>query len=143
MGWYACQEEGVEHSISFGDQGWPSKQVIDIPLTSLDSNKTYQVWVHVRQSEAYPYYNFYFLPKIIDPKGKRFQRTLAEAIFYDPKTGKPRAASGSSIKTHRYLIFDRLRFKEAGTYRLSLTQYMREDTLKGIVSIGVSLKPQP
>ena len=105
-----------------------------------DSLVNYALYVVVRQNNAYPFYNLYFSPSIMDGQGKIVQRGLAEAILYDPTTGKPKGAGFGDIYEKNFLVYPSLKFPKNGKYKIQLDQSMRVDTLAGMVSIGLRLE---
>jgi gliding motility-associated lipoprotein GldH len=82
----------------------------------------------------------YFSPSILDAKGTTIQKGLAEAILYDPKTGKPKGAGFGDIYEKKFLVYPALSFPKQGKYQIQLEQAMRVDTLAGMVSIGLVLE---
>jgi gliding motility-associated lipoprotein GldH len=137
---FSCQNETlVDQTFSLSEQSWLQKNKIIIDFLVSDTNKSYDVRVAIRQSNDYPYYNLYFIPKIINPEGKVIKRAFAEAFLYDEKTGKPKGSGLGDIYSHQYTIFKGLRFTRTGKHQISLEQYMRTDTLKGVISAGASI----
>ncbi|MFM6947523.1 MAG: gliding motility lipoprotein GldH [Aquirufa sp.] len=136
-------EEGfvINESHSFSDTGWPMKQKVIFPFEIKDSLTSYDLSVSIRQSNDYPFHNFYFLTKIMNQKGQTIKQGLAEAFFYDPKSGKSIGQSSGSIIGHKYLILKHIKFPRNEKYIVQLEQYMRKDTIPGIVSIGASIAP--
>jgi hypothetical protein len=49
----------------------------------------------------------------------------------------------NSHHSHSYTILKGLKFPRRGKYQVELEQYMRTDTLVGVVSVGASLIPSP
>ena len=141
---FACQNDTlVDQTISLSEYGWLQKNKILIDFHVSDTSKAYDVRVALRQSNEYPYYNLYFIPKIIDSNGFVLKRAFAEAFLYDAKTGKPKGSGLGDIYSHQYTLFKGLKFTRPGRYQVSLEQYMRTDTLKGIISAGASIIETP
>lgn len=126
---------------SMGEIGWLQKKKIEIPFEVKDTTISYALDVSIRQSNDYAYYNLYFVPQIIDSKGIVIKKALAEAILYDAKSGKAKGAGLGAMYSHSYVIFSSLHFPKAGKYTLRLEQFMRRDTLSGVVSVGAALHP--
>jgi gliding motility-associated lipoprotein GldH len=141
---FACQNDTlVDQTVSFSEQGWLQKNKILIDFQVTDTSKSYDVRVALRQSNEYPYYNLYFVPKIINADGFVIKRAFAEAFFYDAKTGKPKGSGLGDMYSHQYTLFKGLKFTRPGKYAVSLEQYMRTDTLKDIISAGASIIETP
>ena len=138
----ACGDAGValNETKSFDEMGWIQKQPIVFEVTIPDSVSSYAVYAVLRQNNSYPFYNLYFSPSIIDAKGKTIQKGLAEAILYDPKTGKPKGAGFGDIYEKKFLVYPALKFPQKGIYKIQMEQSMRVDTLAGMVSFGLLLE---
>ena len=137
---FSCQTETlVDQTVSMTENGWLQKNNVEIPFEISDTTKSYDINVAIRQSNEYPYYNLYYVSKILNSENKVIKRLFSEAFFYDAKTGKPKGTGVGDIYSHEYTIFKNFRFTRTGKYKISLEQYMRTDTLKGIVSAGASI----
>jgi gliding motility-associated lipoprotein GldH len=141
---FACQNDTLfDQTVSLSENGWLQKDKITIDFQVSDTSKKYDVRVALRQSNEYPYYNLYFVPKVINPEGKVIKRAFAEAFLYDAKTGKPKGSGLGDMYSHQYTIFRGIHFTRLGKHQVSLEQYMRTDTLKGIISVGASIIETP
>lgn len=137
-----CKDKALmDETKSFADLGWPMKEKVDFPFFINDTDPSFQLAVAIRQSHDYPFHNCYFLSKVFNSKGQVIKQGLAEAYFYHPKTGKSLSKNSGSIIGHKYVIFNEMKFPEKGKYTVQIEQYMRKDTLKGIVSVGASIVP--
>ncbi|TBH75498.1 gliding motility lipoprotein GldH [Aquirufa antheringensis] len=138
----ACGDPKIvlDETAKFEAVGWIQKQPIRFEVEVPDSTMSYAVYVVVRQNNAYPFYNLYFSPSVVDAKGKTLQKGLAEAILYDPTTGKPKGAGFGDIYEKKFLVYPALSFPKQGKYQIQLEQAMRVDTLAGMVSIGLVLE---
>jgi gliding motility-associated lipoprotein GldH len=105
-----------------------------------DTVNSYDFYLNLRHSTDYKYSNIYFFIKTAFPSGQAARDTL-EFILAD-KRGNWYGKGFGQIKDYRVLLRSGLRFPEAGTYSFSFEQAMREDELKGIKDIGISLEIQ-
>jgi gliding motility-associated lipoprotein GldH len=137
----SCGDPGValDETTNFEEIGWIQKQPIQFKVNVPDAAESYAVYAVVRQNNAYPFYNLYFSPSILDAKGTIIQKGLAEAILYDPTTGKPKGAGFGDIYEKKFLIYPALKFPKQGKYRIQIEQSMLVDTLSGMVSFGLIL----
>ncbi len=139
---FSCQiEPGFEENTSLGSGGWPEKQKIVYDISQIPETGEYDFQVLIRQDNNYPFYNCFLLTEITDQKGKILKKGLAEAFFYDQKTGKPKGQGLGDLFSHQYTIFDHLYLKKGSRINIKIRQFMRRDTLQGIVSVGYALKP--
>lgn len=140
---FSCEESStiMDETKSFANVGWPMKDKVVLPFEIEDESQSYDLNVAIRQTNDYPYHNCFFLTKILDSKGSLIKQGLAESFFYDAKSGKSKGQSSGSIISHKYLIFNGLKFPKKQKYFVQIEQYMRKDTLLGIVSVGASITP--
>lgn len=138
----SCQSDAVfDQTESLAEHGWVQKKQITFPFEIQDTTKTYDLQVAMRQSNDYPFYNLYFNCRLIQENKGVWKKAFAEAILYDPKTGKPKGGGVGDMYSHSYTILKGLKFPRRGKYQVELEQYMRTDTLVGVVSVGASLVP--
>jgi gliding motility-associated lipoprotein GldH len=123
--------------------GWVQKKHIEFPFEIQDTLQAYDLRVAIRQSNDYPFYNLYFNCRVLDAQQGIMKKGFAEAMLYDPKSGKPKGGGVGDMYSHSYTIFKGFKFRRPGKYHVDLEQYMRTDTLTGVVSIGASLVPNP
>jgi gliding motility-associated lipoprotein GldH len=140
----ACQSDAVfDQTESVAATGWVQKKHIEFPFEIQDTSKTYDLRVAIRQSNEYPFYNLYFNCRVWNEQQGILKKAFAEAMLYDPKSGKPKGGGVGDMFSHSYTIFNGLKFPRPGKYHVELEQYMRTDTLAGVVSVGASLVPSP
>jgi gliding motility-associated lipoprotein GldH len=138
----SCQSDAVfDQTKSLAESGWIQKNHLTFPFEIQDTSKSYDLRVALRQSNDYPFYNLYFNCRVLTDKQGIWKKAIAEAILYDTKTGKPKGGGVGDMYSHSYTIFKRLKFPKPGKYQVELEQFMRTDTLSGVVSVGASLIP--
>jgi len=138
----ACDERRVyEDNQDFRDRTW---KVTDIPRFEFaiqDPGNKYNLYCHVRNSLDYPYARLFVRYALRDSAGAELQRKLVSEFLFDQKTGQPfgRSALGD-VFDHQFLLLNDYEFKWPGKYKLELEQFMRLDTLQGILSVGVRVE---
>ena len=116
-----------------------NKPAFEFEIT--DPAQPYNVYLNVRNASGYGYYNLYIKATLFGPDGKPVEPSkLHQMILMDPKTGEPRGNGTGDIYDHQFLAMPRQRFPQAGKYRVVLEQYMRQDVLPGIMSVGVRVE---
>jgi gliding motility-associated lipoprotein GldH len=69
------------------------------------------------------------------------KRALMTEYLFDAKTGKPFGKSGiGDLYDHRFLLLKNYQFKSKGKYRMKFEQFMRTDTLPGILAVGLRVE---
>ena len=138
----ACDERRVyEDSQDFGERTW---KVVDKPQFEFaikDTVKRYNLYCNIRNSLEYPYARLFVHYALRDSAGTELQKKLISGFLFDQKTGQPQGSSGlGDVFDHQFLLLSDYEFKQPGKYRLELEQFMRMDTLQGILSVGVRIE---
>ena len=105
-----------------------------------DTVQKYNVYYLVRNSLQYPYYNLYISKKIKAPDGKQISNMLDELFITNETTGKPYGKGLGDLFDHKILILKNYTFQQEGVYEFKFTQFMRQNPLPFILSMGVSVE---
>lgn len=106
-----------------------------------DNSLPYNVYLNIRYESAYPYANLYVTYHLLDSAGQELHQKLITGFLFDKKTGKPAGRSGiGDIYDHRLLLLGNHRFLYSGKYTLRFEQFMRTDTLKGVLAVGLRVE---
>jgi gliding motility-associated lipoprotein GldH len=63
------------------------------------------------------------------------------AFLFDQHTGKPQGSSGlGDIYDQRFPVISNYKFPSPGKYKVSFEQFMRKDTLEGVLAIGLRVE---
>ena len=66
---------------------------------------------------------------------------MISTFLFEEKTGKPLGSSGlGDVYDQQVPILKNYQFKKSGTYSLKFEQFMRTDTLSGILAVGFRLE---
>lgn len=129
-----------EKNVDFNNKIWV---VDDIPVFEFEISeprRTYNLYYNVRNSVSYPYHNLYVKYSLEDTLGNVISSKLQNMDLFDPVTGKPHGEGLGDIFDHRVLAVTAEEFKNPGTYRFKLQQFMRQDTLPMILSVGLRVE---
>ncbi len=118
---------------------WPKDQSVYFKVNVPDTSTVYDFYLTIRHKADYRYSNIYFFLNTHFPNGNQTRDTL-ECILANEE-GKWLGKGWGTIKEDDILLNKNMKFPVAGTYNFSFQQAMREDTLKGIVSIGLRIVP--
>jgi gliding motility-associated lipoprotein GldH len=75
-----------------------------------------------------------------DSTGNVQSKALQNMDLFDPVTGKPLGEGLGDIFDHRILAISNHHFQQPGQYRFKIQQYMRQDSLPLILSIGLRVE---
>ena len=137
----ACQNSAVfKDNVELKEAKWPIKTVPSFSFDISDTTRTYSLFYNLRNTKSYPYYNLYVTRTLIGPDGKAIERKLDELILANATTGKPTGNGLGDIYDHKFLAVKDFRFPKAGKYTVRIEQYMRQDPLPEVVSVGLSVE---
>jgi gliding motility-associated lipoprotein GldH len=75
-----------------------------------------------------------------DSLGKELKSQQLELLLMDAKTGKPQGKGLGDIYTHQFDLLKNYTFQKPGSYQIKLKQYMRQDPLPEINSVGIRVE---
>jgi gliding motility-associated lipoprotein GldH len=138
LGLAACDPGQVyEKNTDLDEYVWSVQVKPAFEFTIQDTTQRYDIYFNIRNASAYGYYNLYVQHTLTDPTGKPVSKLLHQMLLMDPQTGEPSGSGTGDIYDHQFLALPRQQFHRAGTYKLVLEQYMRQDQLPGIMAVGV------
>ncbi len=138
----SCEQPGVvfKDNADIADGKWYVKNTPSFTFTITDTTAHYNLYYMLRNNRSYPYYNLYLTRYFLDDKGQDIESRLDELILMDAKTGKPNGEGLGDLYDHKVLMKSQYRFPKAGRYTIRLKQYMRQDPLPDVLSVGVSIE---
>jgi gliding motility-associated lipoprotein GldH len=138
----ACDPDRVyEENVDFDERFWAVTDQPRFEFVINDENAPYNLYVNVRNEESYANANLYFTYYLSDSLGNVLSQKLLTEFLFDKKTGRPFGSSVlGDIYNHRFPILKNHRFKSPGKYIVRLEQFMRTDSLQGILSVGLRVE---
>jgi len=138
----ACDERRIyEDSQDFRERNWKVTDTPRFEFAIRDPGSKYNLYCNIRNSLDYPYARLFVRYALRDSAGVELQRKLVSEFLFDQKTGQPFGRSGlGDVFDHQFLLLNDYEFKQPGKYRLELEQFMRMDTLRGILAVGVRVE---
>jgi gliding motility-associated lipoprotein GldH len=131
--------------IDFEEGSWMVNDKPRFEFTVEDPQSTYNVYCNIRNSTQYPNARIFVNFAMNDTLGNVLYNKLLSEILFEPKTGKPEGNTGlGDLFDHRIEVLKNHKFAGRGPYIIQLEQFMRTDTLTGVISVGVEIeKGQP
>ncbi|MEZ4904794.1 MAG: gliding motility lipoprotein GldH [Spirosomataceae bacterium] len=120
---------------------WYVKNEPSFTFEITDTAQAYNVYYLVRNAVQYPYYNLYVKRFLLNDKNKVVNEALNELILMDERTGKPLGDGLGDLFDHKIIALKDYRFPQPGKYTFKIRQYMRQDPLPGVLSMGLSVEP--
>jgi gliding motility-associated lipoprotein GldH len=138
----ACDSSRIyEKNHAFAQRWWTAAEQPQFDFTIADTTQPYNLYFNVRNESVYPYANVYVTYHLLDSAGRELQQKLITEFLFDKKTGKPLGQSGiGDIFDHRFLLLKNYSFPYSGQYTLRFEHFMRTDTLKGVLAVGVRVE---
>lgn len=143
---YACDSNQVFDEYKSVPNQWPKNEVISFNVTPPDSTKTYNLFINIRNTNAYKYSNLFLIVDMDFPHGKTITDTL-EYQMAKPN-GQLLGTGFTDVKENKLWYKEAVKFEEAGTYKINIQQAMRNngdvngvDNLEGITDVGFRIEP--
>ncbi len=125
--------------------GWNKEEVIKFDFPKLDSLKTYNLFINLRNTNDYRYNNIFLIAEINFPHGKTVTDTL-EYKMSNPD-GSWLGTGIGSVKENKLWYKEHVSLSENGIYKISISQAVRNNgnvdgvsNLEGITDIGISVE---
>lgn len=136
-----CDSRRVyEDNQEFANRQWLVTEEPTFDFVIDDSARVYNLYYNLRNSLHYGWDRIYVTYSLTDSSGQELSRKLLYNELFDP-TGRPYGESGiGDIYDHRFPILTGYRFAHPGKYSIRLIQYSRQDTLQGILAVGIRVE---
>ncbi|MDX2197022.1 MAG: gliding motility lipoprotein GldH [Cytophagales bacterium] len=116
---------------------WYADSTLTYTFEIADSIYAYHILYNIRYSISYPYHNIYIKYKLYDTQNNELKSDLQFMDLLHPTTGEPLGAGTGDIFNINYYALKNYKFAKSGKYKITLTQYMRQDPLPEILSVGI------
>ena len=137
----SCRDPQIvtEAKIDIKENYWPQKNKMSFPIEITDPSLTYRIFYQLRYNQDYPFYNLWVNRLLYDEKGNLMSKKLQGMELFNSSTGEPYGGGFGNFFDYKILSDSMYHFPAKGKYTITIEQYMREDTLKGIASVGVEI----
>ena len=136
---WGCEDQMrvYEQNRDFSEKFWLVDEIPEFEFEITETSRGYDLFYNIRNSISYPYHNLYVKYTLEDSLGNVVSSKLQNMDLFDPVTGKPYGDGLGDIFDHRMLALQDQKFEQAGTYSFKVQQFMRQDTLPMILSVGL------
>ncbi|MDH5396672.1 MAG: gliding motility lipoprotein GldH [Cyclobacteriaceae bacterium] len=128
-----------EENIDFPDRVWHIDSIPEFEFRIDESTINYDLIFNIRNAIDYPNHNIYFTYFLSSEDEGMLKSELVNFDLFNRKTGKPKGSGLGDIFDHQIILIENYKFDKPGLYKLGYKQYMRTDTLQGILSVGMRL----
>jgi gliding motility-associated lipoprotein GldH len=137
-----CDSRRVfEDNFEFQQRAWKISEPVQFDFLIADPSNKYNVLMNIRNSLDYPYARIFVNYDLLRPDNVSLSKKMISAYLFDQKTGKPMGTSGiGDIYDHQVPLLENYSFEKAGSYKIKLDQFMRMDTIPGILAVGIRVE---
>lgn len=141
----SCDSNRVYDEYKSVPNKWHKDDVVSFNITPPDSTNAYNLFVNLRNTNAYKYNNLFLIVEMVFPHGKTIKDTL-EYRMADP-TGKLLGTGVTDTKENKLWYKEGVVFNESGNYKVNIQQAMRENgkvngvvELEGVTDVGFRIE---
>lgn len=136
----ACGSDRIfEENIDFEKRYWHADSLAQFKFRVNDSTAEYNLYFNIRNTMEYPFHNIYIKYNLQDSAGNVLREELINKNLFAEKTGEPLGDGLGDIFSHQFALVTGYEFPQSGLYQVNLQQYMRLDSLQGVVSLGTKV----
>lgn len=138
----ACDDSRVyEKNHDFSERYWLISEKPSFDFTIQDTALRYNLFCNIRNSVTYPYSRIFIRYSLQDSSKNELKNEMLTSFLFDEKTGKPFGSSGlGDIYDQQPELLRSFKFNTLGTYSITFEQFMRTDTLQGVLAVGVRVE---
>ncbi len=142
FGLTACDEHRIfETNHDFESRYWLMAERPEFSFQITDSTRHYNLYCNLRNSITYPYSRLFVHYYLKDSTDSLLSHGLIQTMLFDRSTGKPFGESSiGDIYSQQFALLKDYTFPYTGTFKMEFAQYMRLDTLPGILTIGLRVE---
>jgi gliding motility-associated lipoprotein GldH len=130
-----------ENNVDFKDRTWKITEPAQLEFDISDTTQRYNLYLDVRNSLDYPYARLFVNYNLVGPADEELSKKMISVYLFDQKTGKPHGRSGlGDIYDHQFIFLEKYAFPKPGKYKVKFGQFMRQDTLHGILAVGLRVE---
>lgn len=138
---WACDSNQVYDQYQTVGDSWNKNDTKTFTVTPPDSTNAYNLFVNLRNTNAYKYNNLYLIVEINFPHGKTVTDTLEYRMA--APDGTLLGTGFTDVKENKLWYKEQVVFKESGDYKVNIKHAMREHgkvngvtNLDGITEVG-------
>lgn len=137
----SCDSNRVfENYVEFKDRTWKIQEPANFEFEITDTEKQYNLYYEVRNNLAFPWQRIFIKYQLADSAGTSLSENLLSAYLFE-KSGEPLGRSGlGDVYDHQFPVLQNYTFTKPGKYTFTIQQENRQDTLAGVLAIGLRVE---
>ena len=138
----SCKDNGIiyEQTKDIDNGKWKVADVYSCGFKIEDISQNYDISYIIRNSSKYAFYNLYVTYYLEDDKGKIISSSLQNLQLLDAGTGEPFGSGLGDLYEHEITALAKFKFPQKGNYKFKVKQYMRQDPINEIFTVGARVK---
>ncbi|WP_109301890.1 gliding motility lipoprotein GldH [Aquimarina sp. AU474] len=141
----SCDDTQVLDEYQTVAESWEMDEKVSFTLPELDSEKEYNLFINVRNTNDYKFSNLFLIGEMRFPNGK----VVTDTLEYDmaAPNGEWLGTGFSDVKENKLWYKEKVSFNEEGAYVITLQHAMRKNgdvdgvtSLEGITDIGFRIE---
>lgn len=120
---------------------WTYADSLHFAYNISDTTAKYNLYVDITHADTFASQNLYLRFHTIFPDGKRASSVLSFDFFNSKGENNGKCSGGRC--TLRSVIQKNAFFRQSGEYKLVIEQFMRQDSVPGIQSVGLMVEKSP
>lgn len=136
-----CDSSRVfENYVEFKERTWNIQEPVSFEFEINNTQQQYNLYYEVRNSLDYPWQRIFVQYQLTDSTGAVLSNKLVSNYLFE-KSGEPLGRSGlGDVYDHRFLVLPNYSFTQRGKYKFTIQQENRQDTLAGVLAIGLRVE---
>ncbi len=142
---FSCGDNAVFDEYKSVSTAWNENDVVSFKVNPNDTIQPYNLFLNVRNTEAYKFNNLFLIVEMDFPNGKIIKDTLEYRMAH--KTGELMGEGLGAVKTNKLWYKEAVRFNESGDYQVKIQHAMRKNgvvngitNLQGITDVGFRIE---
>jgi len=136
-----CDSKRVfEGKKDFAENYWVFNDPAEFEFEIEDTDETYNLFFNVRNTSKYQYQNIYLQYYLEDSTGRLLSNELKNIQLFNKITGVPMGKGLGDILDIEKVFLEKYHFDKPGKYRLRIDQFMRQDSLPEVLSVGLRVE---
>jgi gliding motility-associated lipoprotein GldH len=142
---FSCDKKRVYDEYQPLTSGWPKDSALVYKLGEIDSLKTYNLFINLRNNKDYKYSNIFLITEMRFPRGKVITDTLEYEMA--APDGSWLGTGFGDVKESKLWYKENVSFTEPGEYQIAIKQAMRKndqvegiENLEGITHVGFRIE---
>lgn len=137
---YSCQNPGTvtDSSQAIKNRSWSYANKIRIPVEIVDETASYNIYINLRHTGDYKYSNIFLRIHTKGLTGKAISERKEYTLAYPD--GQWLGKGSGNLYSYQLPFKENFRFPRKGKYLFEIEQNMRDNPLKEVTDIGLSIE---